>query len=448
MLNIQILPNIIINKYVDFLPLMWEMNENINVKFPFAEMNLNKLENVNKSIEKIKIVLLSMTKKIRTFQEDPYSRSLPKTINVSPKHKKQKKNELPLFNSKMLHKNSKANDLSLGKNEHLDDKNTHNNIQIKNAKRIKNSTLKVSNNYNEDHAKLALKKKTLKNKFIVNNDTKLTLNTIESLLVTDLLKNTETDKFKSDTIVTTYNELTSNNTSKNIKKSKFLQEKDKSFVLPYMPFPKDANTYEEIVANKQAFRTPIRINKILRKSSFSPIMDNADSISPNYSNNLLNIKNNLSNYYHIMKNELSKSEALTNNIKTIFNKNLLPNCGKNNKNLEKEEVFYLRDEQQKASKPIFIYNKHFQKVYISVDKNNFYKQTDFISNSNSEAVFKFKNIIYEKYGKDKICDENVDPFVFREKKKIEMKKSKHKIVSSLMNRISKSQNFIDAHVSS
>jgi len=63
------------------------------------------------------------------------------------------------------------------------------------------------------------------------------------------------------------------------------------------------------------------------------------------------------------------------------------------------------------NKPCFVYNlsSKEKREYFSFDKHNIYQQSEFIGKSNPEGVYKFRDIIYEKFGANKIRDFHVDP---------------------------------------
>ena len=118
------------------------------------------------------------------------------------------------------------------------------------------------------------------------------------------------------------------------------------------------------------------------------------------------------------------------------------------KDKDSDELAYLKGEQKNISKkPIFLFTSDGRKIEtVSTDKNNLYKQTEFINRTNSQAVYKFKNLIYEKFGKKDIYDEYIDPFLY----KVSHKKNKklidnHLRVKSLMTDISNIGKFIETH---
>jgi hypothetical protein len=82
----------------------------------------------------------------------------------------------------------------------------------------------------------------------------------------------------------------------------------------------------------------------------------------------------------------------------------------NEKNIDsKENTFednyekdYLRDETKKLNREVFIYhknNKEEKRKYFSIVKNNIFERSNHIERISCDGIYKFRDIIYDKFGK-------------------------------------------------
>ncbi len=100
----------------------------------------------------------------------------------------------------------------------------------------------------------------------------------------------------------------------------------------------------------------------------------------------------------------SKFRKIENDIE-VSNQNIKKLIKKYKK--KKEEIPYeqqfLIEDNSNFNREVFIYHrdsKFEKRAFISsLNKNNIYEQSEFIGNTNSESIYKFRNIVFEKYGK-------------------------------------------------
>jgi hypothetical protein len=108
----------------------------------------------------------------------------------------------------------------------------------------------------------------------------------------------------------------------------------------------------------------------------------------------------------------SKFRNIENDIE-VSNKNIKKLIKKYDK--KKEEIpfeqQYLIEENSNFNREVFIYHrdsKFERRAFISsLNKNNIYEQSEFIGNTNSESIYKFRNIVFEKYGKGFLNDHDL-----------------------------------------
>ena len=337
--------------------------------YPFTMIPLNIGENLSKSIEKVRNKIILMKKSINNFNETSY-------------------NSFSLSKIKIVTKSEQINKIK----------------QIGTVKNNLNSKLiKFSNVYSDKRKSNFTDLISQKRKIRIRNDQSKTdfepYQNNSSVIITGL-DNIDHDKRlnpKTDTRNKHYQD-----------ESRFkLSPKGKSsIILPKL-------NQSEIYKIKNRIIPSINI-LTSNESSFSPILDNIDTISPIYPIKILEIKDKLSYYHRIAKSQILNSENISTkleNIKSKINTKLISIL----KDKDSDELAYLKGEQKNISKkPIFLFTSDGRKIEtVSTDKNNLYKQTEFINRTNSQAVYKFKNLIYEKFGKKDIYDEYIDPFLYK-----------------------------------
>ena len=171
-----------------------------------------------------------------------------------------------------------------------------------------------------------------------------------------------------------------------IMKSKFIMKSKKSILLPKLILIDKNNSLQQKIVSP---------NSLKNETSFSPIYDNINTISPNYPKKILQIKDRLSNYYRIAKCEILKSEIIGTNLRTIV-KETQSKVDSILQEKDSDELVSLRNEQKNESQLGLINtcgnNKNME--YISNNKKNLYQHSDLKTRMNSQSVFKFKNTIY------------------------------------------------------
>ena len=370
--------------------------------YPFTMIPLNIGENLSKSIEKVRNKIILMKKSINNFNETSY-------------------NSFSLSKIKIVTKSEQINKIK----------------QIGTVKNnLNNKLIKFSNVYSDKRKSNFTDLISQKRKIRIRNDQSKTdfepYQNNSSVIITGLDNNDHDKRLnpKTDTRNKHYQD-----------ESRFkLSPKGKSsIILPKL-------NQSEIYKIKNRIIPSINI-LTSNESSFSPILDNIDTISPIYPIKILEIKDKLSYYHRIAKSQILNSENISTkleNVKSKINTKLISIL----KDKDSDELAYLKGEQKNISKkPIFLFTSDGRKIEtVSTDKNNLYKQTEFINRTNSQAVYKFKNLIYEKFGKKDIYDEYIDPFLY----KVSHKKNKklidnHLRVKSLMTDISNIGKFIETH---
>jgi len=102
-----------------------------------------------------------------------------------------------------------------------------------------------------------------------------------------------------------------------------------------------------------------------------------------------------------------KSKGMENEIE-VSNQNIKQLMKKYEKKKEIPFEHKLLIKENNYSREVFIYHKDSKKekrAYISaLDKNNIYEQSEYIGKSNPEGIYKFRNIVFEKYGKGFLND--------------------------------------------
>ena len=102
------------------------------------------------------------------------------------------------------------------------------------------------------------------------------------------------------------------------------------------------------------------------ESSFSPILDNIDTISPIYPIKILEIKDKLSYYHRIAKSQILNSENISTkleNVKSKINTKLISIL----KDKDSDELAYLKGEQKNISKkPIFLFIYSLESLVLSM----------------------------------------------------------------------------------
>jgi len=185
-------------------------------------------------------------------------------------------------------------------------------------------------------------------------------------------------------------------------------------------------------------------SRMLKKSLVLPRID-IDSTSNNYS---LFPSDKLSKYYRIAGSEINNSKIFEKNMLRYQRSAVRKSWEDLLRPLENDEIRYLRQEQKKLTKPVIIYNSDGKKRkdFVSQNRQELLNQIDFVSNTNSEGVYKFKRFFYERFGKKEIQDRYYDPRIFSENRnhKSGKKKDNHQKVQTLLHRINKSHNFLDS----
>ena len=125
----------------------------------------------------------------------------------------------------------------------------------------------------------------------------------------------------------------------------------------------------------------------------------------------------------------------------LVQKHLLTYRKENEEIKEKDaykEIYYNKQDQKEIvrlirDRPCFFYNLSSKEKtsFFSNDKKNVYYQSEYIGKSNPEGIYKFRNIIYEKYGVNAVRDLNIDPLVKTKVKKSLLKSNAQKIIKIL-----------------
>jgi len=216
----------------------------------------------------------------------------------------------------------------------------------------------------------------------------------------------------------------------------------KSLVLPRIDIDSTSNNYSLFPSD-----TSIK-ESFIKESFFKPILDSRNIISPKYNKKTLEIKDQLSKYYRIAGSEINNSKIFEKNMLRYQRSAVRKSWEDLLRPLENDEIRYLRQEQKKLTKPVIIYNSDSKKRkdFVSQNRQELLNQIDFVSNTNSEGVYKFKRFFYERFGKKEIQDRYYDPRIFSENRnhKSGKKKDNHQKVQTLLHRINKSHNFLDS----
>jgi hypothetical protein len=243
---------------------------------------------------------------------------------------------------------------------------------------------------------------------------------------------------KGSLLITELNDL--NIHSKEIHlNSRILQ---KSLILPRIDIDSTSNNYSLFPSNSSVKES------FIKESFFKPILDTRNIISPKYNKNTLEIKDQLSKYYRLAGSEINSSKIFEKNMLRYQRSAVRKSWEDLLRPLENEEIRYLRQEQKKLTKPVIIYNSDSKKRkdFVSQNRQELLAQIDFVSNTNSEGVYKFKKIFYERFGKKEIQDRYYDHNTSSERRneKSAVKKDNHQKVQTLLREINKSHNFLDS----